>query len=369
MAMGEKESWRCGWCWRLCKHTFNMCPHCGGEWKDRDLSYAPQMRSTSPRVRHPAQQWDSGQSHWDEEGEWNQWDSHWNSQPNQRPKSPRRSQKGPKGQKGQKGHGKGKTKGKQKSQLSQAEEELQFGPTALGVKLPAPPWTPPVSGATSSAGNATNTATPMDSQLRGFLNEMKKVVDLPADGHAIIQKYQKKQRTVTTKTMHQSVTDVSQAREALDKAHLARHQLHTSWRNFLSEALETFQAYTEGFKQQEAALVAGIEDAKQQFIAAKEVFEECRSALTDLSSSDQQLIAGAEAAMTSDETMEDPAVARLQSDLDSMQGHLKALRSSADTMLTETPAPAKRQKLAVEVETGDGSAVPGPMEPFGAARK
>ena len=100
--------------------------------------------------------------------------------------------RGPKGQKGQKGHGKGKTKGKQKSQLSQAEEELQFGPTALGVKLPAPPWTPPVSGATSSAGNATNTATPMDSQLRGFLNEMKKVVDLPADGHAIIQKYQKK---------------------------------------------------------------------------------------------------------------------------------------------------------------------------------
>ena len=190
-------------------------------------------------------------------------------QSSQRPKSPRR---------GQKGKNKGKGKGKQKSKQGSQDPEPSFGPSALGIKIPSPPWKPSLSGNAANPGSTSSANAVGDSQLRGFLNEMKKVADLPADGHAIIQKYQKKQRTATTKTMHQSVTEVSQAREALDKAHLARHQLHTSWRAFLSEALETFQAYTEGFKQQEAALVAGIEDAKQQLIAAKETFEECRSA-------------------------------------------------------------------------------------------
>ena len=77
-------------------------------------------------------------------------------------------------------------------------------------------------------------------------------------------------------------------------------------------------------------------------------------------------------AMTPDEAMEDPTVARLQHDLGFMQGHLTALRSSADTMLTEAATSAKRPRLT-EGEMGDGSAITGskagPMEPFGSARK
>ena len=58
MTMMEKESWRCGWCWRLCKYNFNRCPHCGGFWPDRDQTYAPQAPPNSPRVRHPQPQWE-----------------------------------------------------------------------------------------------------------------------------------------------------------------------------------------------------------------------------------------------------------------------------------------------------------------------
>ena len=357
MAKTEKESWRCGWCWRLCKQSHNRCPDCGTYWEDRDTTYVHQMRGASPRRR---------QSHWGEDDakNWSQWNQ-WPQQ--QRPKSPRRSQS-----RGRKGQGKGKSKTKMPYAT---DNEQKFGPAALGIHLPAPPWQPTSTTANSAVGTAAQAAPKADgdAQLRGFLNEMKKIPDMPADAHTIIQKYAKKQRSATTKTMHQSVTDLSEAREALDQARLARHQLHGSWRVFLGEALETWQAYTEGFKQQEAALLSRIEDAQQNLTSAKEVFEECRSALIDMSKSDQQLIESAEAAMATEQT-EDLTVARLQHDLESMHGHLTALKSSADLMTDDPNVSAKRPRLAVpEASPGDQDegmpSGPGPMEPFGTARK
>ena len=297
---------------------------------------------------------------------WNQWEDQWPHQRQQQPQSPRRSQS-----RGRKGKGKGKGKAKP----SYNTTESQFGPAALGIQLPAPPWQPTPSTASTVAGAAPSPApaSTSDAQLRGFLNEMKKIPDMPADAHVIMQKYAKKQRSATTKTMHQSVTDLSEAREALDQARLARHRLHGSWRTFLGEALETWQAYTEGFKQQEAALLARIEEAQQNLHSAKEVFEECRSALIDLSKSDQQLIESAEAAMSS-EPVDDPTVARLQQDLDLMHGHLTNLKSSAEAMAVDSNSSAKRPRLnepadlTGEVEDG-ASSLPGPMEPFGTARK
>lgn len=269
----------------------------------------------------------------------------------------------------------GQRQGEGKAKAPYAVQEPQFGPAALGIHHPAPPWQP-THATTSTTAMSTAPAAPAalgDAQLRGFLNEMKKIPDMPADAHTIIQKYAKKQRSATTKTMHQSVTDLSEARGALDQARLARHQLHGSWRTFLGEPLETWQAYTEGFKQQEAALLARIEDAQQNLHAAKEVFEECRSALIDLSKSDQELIESAEAAMVN-EQVDDPTVARLQEDLESMHGHLTALKSSADAMAVDSNVSAKRPRLAEtkdptgEVAAGVPSA-PGPLEPFGSARK
>ena len=360
MTKMEKESWRCGWCWRLCKQSHQRCPDCGTYWEERDTTYVHQARGgASPRRRN--QRWDE-----EEATTWSSWTTQWPSQQPQRPKSPRRSQSRSR---------KGKGKGKGKAKAPYAVQEPQFGPAALGIHHPAPPWQP-THATTSTTAMSTAPAAPAalgDAQLRGFLNEMKKIPDMPADAHTIIRKYAKKQRSATTKTMHQSVTDLSEARGALDQARLARHQLHGSWRTFLGEALETWQAYTEGFKQQEAALLARIEDAQQNLHAAKEVFEECRSALIDLSKSDQELIESAEAAMVN-EQVDDPTVARLQEDLESMHGHLTALKSSADAMAVDSNVSAKRPRLAEtkdptgEVAAGVPSA-PGPLEPFGSARK
>ena len=359
MAKAEKESWRCGWCWRLCKQSHQRCPDCGTYWEDRDTTYIHQNRGASSRRRQ--QQWNE-----DDGAAWSQWNTQWSYPQQQRPQSPRRSQS-----RGRKGKGKGKNKGK----ASYMANEPQFGPSALGIQLPAPPWQPSPAPSTALAGSTLPavSAPSGDAQLRGFLNEMKKIPDMPADAHTVIQKYAKKQRSATTKTMHQSVTDLSDAREDLDQARLARHQLHGSWRTFLGEALETWQAYTEGFKQQEAALLARIEDAKQNLHAAKEVFEDCRNTLIDLSKNDQQLIESAEAVMAA-EPMEDPTVARLQQDLESMHGHLTALKSSADAMAVDANTSSKRPRLAEpRDQTGDAedgeSSKPGPLEPFGSARK
>jgi len=358
MAKMEKESWRCGWCWRLCKQSHQRCPDCGGVWEDRDTSYVHQARGSSQR--HRTQQWDYAGG-----AAWSQWDDQRSYQQPQHPKSPRRSQS-----RSRKGKGKGKNKTKASSYMA----ESQFGPSALGIQLPAPPWQPAPTTATTTSSSMMPAAPSAggDAQLRGFLNEMKQIPDMPADAHTIIQKYARKQRSSTTKSMHQSVTDLSEAREALDQARLARHQLHGSWRTFLGEALETWQAYTEGFKQQETALLARIEDAKQNLNAAKEVFEECRTTLIDLSKNDQQLIESAEAAMATEQG-DDPAVARLQMDLDSMHGHLKTLKGNADAMAVDATS-AKRPRLS---EPGDMSndnedgepSKPGPLEPFGTARK
>ena len=107
--------------------------------------------------------------------------------------------------------------------------------------------------------------------------------------------------------------------------------------------------------------------------SAKEVFEECRSALIDLSKSDQQLIESAEAAMST-EPVDDPTVAQLQQDLDLMHGHLTNLKSSAEAMAVDSNNSAKRPRLNEPTdltgEAEDGApSLPGPLEPFGTARK
>ena len=360
MATVEKDPWRCGWCWRLCKHSHQRCPDCGSWWTERDQTFVHQPRGTGKSPRRRTSGWTNNQEdQW--EDEWNGWNGDWETQPPHRPASPRRSHS-----KGRKGKGMTKHKGKGKGKASQGSAEPQYGPAALGIALPDPPWKPTLTALPAASGSA---GTISDAQIRGLLNDMKKVPDLPADARTILQRYQKRQGQRTTKTMHQAVTDLGKAREALDQAHLARHQLHGSWRHFLNEALTTWQTYTEGFKQQEADLVARIEEAKQCLHSAKEVFEECRNALTDLNQTDQRLVEDAEAVMTVDaeDEREDPAV---QQDLESMRGHLATLKQSAEVAAAAAENSAKRPRLEEAVPPAP-AATPGSgaLEPFGGARK
>ena len=150
-----------------------------------------------------------------------------------------------------------------------------------------------------------------------------------------------------------------------------------SWRQFLGEALTTWQSYTDGFKKQEAELVSRIEEAKACLVSSKEVFEECRSALSDLTKTDQQLIEGAEAMSVESEDKDDPSATRLQQDLEIMHGHLAALKNNAEVMMAEDQASAKRPRLAEEPPLPASPAAPATpavpgseaMKPFGGARK
>ena len=116
--------------------------------------------------------------------------------------------------------------------------------------------------------------------------------------------------------------------------------------------------------------MARIEEAKQCLHSAKEVFEECRNALTDLNQTDQRLVEDAEAVMTAEDEKEDPAVARLQMDLESMQGHLTTLKQNAEVSAAAAETSAKRPRIE-EAVPAVGTAAPGSaaLEPFGGARK
>ena len=174
--------------------------------------------------------------------------------------------------------------------------------------------------------------------------------------------------------MHQAVTDLGKARDALEKAHLARHQLHASWRQFLGQALTTWQSYTDGFKQQEADLVARIDEAKQCLNGAKETFEECRNALSEMTQTDLKLIEeGAEAMAVDAEGKEVGVVTRLQQDFELMQNHLATLKNNADALMEEDKnASVKRPRLeAVPPAVEPLAAPPGStaLQPFGGAHK
>ena len=67
---------------------------------------------------------------------------------------------------------------------------------------------------------------------------------------------------------------------------------------------------------------------------------------------------------------EDPAVTRLQQDLESMHGHLATLKQSAEVAAAAAETSAKRPRLEEAVPPAP-AATPGSgaLEPFGGARK
>eukprot|EP00435_Cladocopium_sp_Y103_P060277 s524_g22.t1 len=131
-------------------------------------------------------------------------------------------------------------------------------PTMPAMPMPAAPTAP-----------ATPAMTP--EEVQELLQTLKtRQSELPSDIQQQVQKVAVKTRARLTRDHHSAVTLHSKAREELDNAILARTQLLSNWRSFISDAVRLWQGYASNFMEQEKNLQVRIAAAKEGVQAAKE---------------------------------------------------------------------------------------------------
>ena len=344
--MSSNDPWRCMYCKKISKATANGCSQCLTAWQDcQDVTFVPPSK----------QQKYANNSTWD----WNQYQdgSHTPRTPRgtklewQQPKSPRH------------GRGKGRGKGKKKEQgkgnsqqfpqKGKAQESGQEKGKGKALTQPAgtmippePPWTPSLNSATNLAPLPPPTDPPPTSEegiiLKELINALKKSnTEQDPEVKAIVQKTSLKEGQGAAQTLYTAVDDLTSAREALDCARLARHNLHIRWRNFLAEAVTRWQKHTADFQKEEKELSDHIEVARQALQQAVKKFEESKTELGD-----QVVDVDAEEEMQegSDGVDKDVMGAALQESLTTMSAQLVSLQASAEAMVTEEVNSNKRQR-------------------------
>lgn len=269
----------------------------------------------------------------------------------QQPKSPRQ------------GRGRGKGKGKKKdswqSQQYHAQTVQQKGKTketnqdkgkslatsSQGTTMipPEPPWT------TTSTGLAPlppPTEPPPQTAEGAILKELltalkKSPAQQDPEVQAIVQKTAMHEGQGAAQTLYSAVDELTTAREALDCARLARHNLHIRWRNFLADAVVRWQKHTTDFQKEEKELSEQIEAARQALQHAVTKFEDSKQELGD-----KVVDVDAEAAMTegSESAEKDTMGVALQESLSTMSAQLVSLQASAEAMVTDEANSNKRQR-------------------------
>ena len=247
---------------------------------------------------------------------------------------------------------------------------------------PEPPWTPSLSSATNLAPLPPPTEPPPTTEEGAMLKELlsalkKSSAEQDPEVKAIVQRSTLKEGQGAAQTLYSAVDDLTMAREALDCARLARHNLHIRWRNFLTDAVARWQKHTTDFQKEEQDLSEQIEAARQALVQAVKRFEESKTELGD-----QAVHVDAEAAMNEDsDNVDKNAVGMaLQESLTTMSAQLQSLQASAEAMVTEEANSNKRQRTdggdgRTSVASGSGvhdglpSATAPAMQPFADRKK
>lgn len=157
--------------------------------------------------------------------------------------------------------GKGKAKGH--------GPETTMEPPALASLPTDPPWT---KSASPSGPVAASPQPPQeDKQLKAIMSALKKHSDtLPPELQTMVNEAAIKEGQQQTKHLHAVVAVHGKARKGLQQAQLARFNLHTAWRGFLSQAVTLWEGYSRQFREQEQQLNERVEAAQASLDQAKE---------------------------------------------------------------------------------------------------
>lgn len=252
----------CGTCRKLRNKNAWFCDLCGAAWEDCIIypqKKSQQSRSSSRKMSY----WTAPHN-----SPWG--DQHGDKSPRQQPKKNR-------------GRGKGKAKGH--SGPSQQALAPPPPPPIAGPEGLQPPWMTmplPPGAATSSASTALS---PAEQKLREVSTLLKKAnpESLTPELQQFVADETKAATKKDAKTLYTAVGALTKAREELDTALLARSNLMSQWRSFLTMPLERFRQYTDHFQSQENAHQENIKTAKDKLQKAKEDFSSKEEAATVIS--------------------------------------------------------------------------------------
>lgn len=365
--MATYEPWRCVYCKKISKASARGCSECLVPWQECvDTTFVPGERKDS-------QQWYQAQ----------QSPRHGKREQSQQPKSPRygggqgrgRGQNSGKG-KTKKGPPKGPPKGPSKGsptgpQMGQGKGKgkdtgKSFQPMETMVP-PEPPWTPtlhPNQPLPAPVSNVPSAPTEDEKTLKELLQALQKAPtdQMDPEVHAIVQRSRMKEGRNASQSLYSAVDSLSAAREALDVAKLARHNLHIKWRNFLTDAVQRWQKHTEDFQKEEADLTQQIDAARVALVAAATRFEDSKKELGENVVDVEAHAAMEEASDTKDK---DPAGEALSNSLVAMRSQLVSLQASAEAMVTDEANSNKRPRLEESFAVGSGppGGMPSPSAP------
>jgi len=178
-----------------------------------------------------------------------------------------------------------------------------------------------------------------EEQLRTLTGMLRKSPDqLTPETQAYLTSLTVKATHSTAKSLHSSVTKLEKAQNALTEAQGARLQLHSKWRNFVTEAVDRWTQSTEDFKKDDQILEAQIQAAKEALAAIKDQYAQTQTQLG---------MTGAISIEISDEeeTKMDAASMKISDGLQQMMGSLNNLKQTADQMVEEQQKATKRPRL------------------------
>eukprot|EP00435_Cladocopium_sp_Y103_P036817 s356_g9.t1 len=224
---------------------------------------------------------------------------------------------------------------------------------------PEPPWTPSLQMSSVAPLPPPTVPPPMTEGEKAYKEIVaalkKSPQEMDPEVQAIVQRTSLKEGQQASVSLYSAVDDLSAARETLDIAKLARHNLHIKWKTFLSEAVQRWQKHTADFQQEERDLTDQIEAARLALSQAVKRFEESKTELGE-----QIVDVEAEAAMQESMPVERDAVgSTLQNSLMTMTTQLQELQASADALVVAETS-NKRQRLS---DTGEQPGMPSPSAP------
>ena len=364
--MADNAPWRCLGCKQLRKHSANHCHVCQQPWQvAMDRTYVHQPGGQKSQEMY-ASGWNYNQG-W--EGQQN-WGGRDRSQ--SRTHTPKKGRK-PKGAKTPRNNGPGEGKGVPMMPFPAAPS---FG---KGQPLPPPPmpWPgysgipqpmmmqPPMQPMTTPVPTMPQHPAPpqlaqmmapvappfsappppqtsMSSEQMEFIEMARaRQSELPADMRHQMQKMAKKEGARATKDLHSAVKQLGIARAEVEEAIQARINLIASWKNFLSEAVKTWQDYTVLFQTQERGLQARIQEAQENFAQAKIQAAESQAVagkLTiEIKDEDDDFTEGQETTNLS--------AGKINEGLATLSASLQQMKEQADAIVVEENA-AKRQRTS-----------------------
>ena len=241
--------WRCAWCMRLNKSKANRCGACDVLWH----------RCIDPTYVHGGHArkgtYTDWTKDWEDEEYWNRGGNASRHVSSSRSASARADKHAK--------HAKGKTN-KNRSKANK--------------KTSAPPLEPPWNAGHDVHAPSVPSASREEVQkAEDKYNQLVSKLQNAKDEEEMRQIVAESNRgTASSKSMHQAVTKLDQARDKYKGAKKARQNLHNNWNAYLNESIKRWQKFAEEFAEKDQVLESEVDSTLEKLQAARQHLDEVK---------------------------------------------------------------------------------------------